>query len=419
VSGGIIDNGRAEAIRGLYPVEQAARPWALIAFSGIGAVIIGLGIVLLFAYNWQYMSKASKLSVVFLSLVISHGVGLCLFLKSERFRGVGEALTVLGSMLFGSGIWLVAQIYHIEEHFPTAFLFWGFGTLALAWAMPSVVQAIMAAVLFTIWAGVEAVEFHAAMHWAIPLMLSLWVLAYLRRSIILLSVLILATGVLLGFLSAGSPHDEIIFTTLFSLAVLYVSLGFVSKEYGRFPESSPVFLVFGMAAYFVMLYLLTFREIAREIFRSELPTDMVYMFYWLVPLAVAMIGWLLTGWLKIKKRVDCPFDFFLMPLALILFCYQMFFLRAFDKWSMAMMLFNFVFLAHAVSMMARGCRDVKLVPAIVGSLLLAALTIARYFDLFDSLAIRGFVFIAVGIILFAQGFFYIRAKKKQSKEAAV
>jgi hypothetical protein len=117
--------------------------------------------------------------------------------------------------------------------------------------------------------------------------------------------------------------------------------------------------------------------------------------------------------------VDCPFDFFLMPLALILFCYQMFFLRAFDKWSMAMMLFNFVFLAHAVSMMARGCRDVKLVPAIVGSLLLAALTIARYFDLFDSLAIRGFIFIAVGIILFAQGFFYIRAKKKQSKEAAV
>jgi uncharacterized membrane protein len=419
VSGGIIDNGRAGAIRGLYPVGQAARPWALIVFSGIGAVIVGLGIILLFAYNWQYMSKTAKLLVVFSSLVISHGTGLWLFRKSERFGGMGEALTVLGSMLFGSGIWLVAQIYHIEEHFPTAFLFWGLGTLALAWAMPSIAQAIMAAVLFTIWAGVEAGEFHTAMHWAIPLMLSLWVLAYLRRSLLLLSVLILASGVVLGFLSAGSPHDTAIFASLFGLAIIYVSLGFISKEYGNFPESSPVFSFLGMAAYFVMLYLLTFRSIAREILPDKLPTDMGYILYWLVPLVLAVIGWALTGWLKKTKRIECHFDFFLMPLALILYYYQAMFLQVFDDWSIGMGLFNLVFLAHAVSMMARGCRDVKLVPAMVGSLLLAALTIARYFDLFDSLAVRGVVFIVVGIILFGQGFFYIRSKKKQSREAAL
>lgn len=419
VSGGIIDDGRAAAIRGLYPVEQAARPWALIVFSGIGAVIVGLGIVLLFAYNWQYMSKAAKLSVVFASLIISHSAGIWLFLKSERFRGVGEAMSVLGSMLFGAGIWLVAQIYHIEEHYPTAFLFWGLGTLVLAWAMPSIVQAIMAAVLLTIWAGVEAAEFHAAMHWAIPLLLSLWVLAYLRQSIILLSVLVLASGVSLGFLSAGSPNDTAIFAALFGLAIIYVSLGFISKEYGSFPESSPVFLFFGMAGYFVMLYLLTFRGIAREIVPANLPTDSAYILYWLVPAAMAIIGWLLTGWLKKTKRAECHFDFFLMPLALVIYYYQAIFLKVFDDWSIGMTLFNLVFLAHAVSMMARGCRDVKIIPAIVGSLLLAAMTIARYFDLFDSLAIRGFVFIAVGAILFAQGFFYIRAKKKQSMEAAI
>ena len=43
-------------------------------------------------------------------------------------------------------------------------------------------------------------------------------------------------------------------------------------------------------------------------------------------------------------------------------------MTAVDEWSVALILFNLVFLAHAVSMMARGCRDVKLVPAIVGSL---------------------------------------------------
>lgn len=40
-------------------------------------------------------------------------------------------------MLFGAGIWLVAQIYHIEEHYPNGFLIWGLGAMALAWALPS------------------------------------------------------------------------------------------------------------------------------------------------------------------------------------------------------------------------------------------------------------------------------------------
>lgn len=419
VSGGIIDDGRATAIRKLYPVEQVMRPWALIVFSGIGAVIVGLGIVLLFAYNWQYMSKAAKLSVVFSSLIISHAAGIWLFLKSERFRSVGEALTVLGSMLFGAGIWLVAQIYHIEEHYPTAFLLWGLGTLVLAWTMPSIFQAMMAAILITIWAGTEAVEFHAAMHGAIPLILLLWILAYLRRSLLLLSVLILASGFAMGFLSSGSPHDTAIFASLFGLTIVYVSLSFISKAYGKFPESSPIFLFLGMAGYFVLLYLLTFRKIAREIVPDRLPTDAVYIFYWLVPVAIAILGWFMTGWLKITKRTECHFDFFLMPLALIIYYYQAVFLKVFDDWWVGMTLFNLVFLAHAVSMMARGCRDVKIVPAIVGSLLLAALTTARYFDLFDSLAVRGMVFIVVGVILFAQGFFYLRAKKMQSREAAL
>ena len=40
---------------------------------------------------------------------------------------------MLGTLFFGAGIWLVAQIYHIDEHFPNGFLIWGLGALALAW----------------------------------------------------------------------------------------------------------------------------------------------------------------------------------------------------------------------------------------------------------------------------------------------
>jgi hypothetical protein len=44
-------------------------------------------------------------------------------------------------------------------------------------------------------------------------------------------------------------------------------------------------------------------------------------------------------------------------------------------------------------------------------LLLVALISARYFDLFESLAIRGLIFLLVGGLLFAEGILFRRARR--------
>ena len=44
---GLITGQQAEQIRRLYPEPGAPLPWSTIVFSGLGAVIGGLGIVLL------------------------------------------------------------------------------------------------------------------------------------------------------------------------------------------------------------------------------------------------------------------------------------------------------------------------------------------------------------------------------------
>jgi uncharacterized integral membrane protein len=71
-----------------------------------------------------------------------------------------------------------------------------------------------------------------------------------------------------------------------------------------------------------------------------------------------------------------------------------------------------VFLAVAAAWMGRGCREGQLRPTILGSLLLVALVAARYFDLFESLAVRGFVFLAVGGLLIAEGFLFRRTRQR-------
>ncbi|HZP59386.1 MAG TPA: hypothetical protein VFB27_03605, partial [Opitutaceae bacterium] len=75
-------------------------------------------------------------------------------------------------------------------------------------------------------------------------------------------------------------------------------------------------------------------------------------------------------------------------------------------------IFNLIFLSVALMWMVRGCREGRLRPTVLGSLLFAALVWARYFDLFESLAVRGLVFILLGGVLFAEGFYYRRMRQR-------
>ena len=416
VNEGIINTTTAESISKLYPQPQAKilRPWALIVFSGIGAVIVGLGVILLFAYNWHEMSKFAKLSVVFGSLILAHFIGITLFIRSDRFKGIGEALCVLGTMLFGAGIWLIAQIYHIEEHFPNAFLLWGVGALLMAWTMPSVIQAIIAAVLFTIWAGTEAIEFNTAMPSVFALLLLLFPIAYNKCSKVLLTILLLAFAISSIFVLAAYDSALPVFYVLLCIFAIYTAASMVQQKFSKFELFAPVYFFLGMAGYFITLYLLAFPDILKETITDK-PRYDVNIFYWLVPLVLMVTGWLLVGWQAAKKDKlkHFSYELFLMPMMPIFLYYCSLNISKYLEWP-AIVVFNLVFLAHAAMMMAKGCMNAAMGQTIIGSLLLMALMIARFTDLFGNLAIRGLIFVIVGILIFGQGFFYVRSKKKKA-----
>ena len=413
---GIIDTACAQSISRLYPQPQTktSRSWALMVFSGIGAVIVGLGVILLFAYNWHQMSKFAKLSVVFGSLALAHLVGISLFIRSDRFKGLGEALTVLGTMLFGAGIWLVAQIYHIEEHFPNAFLLWGIGSILMAWTMPSVIQAILAAVLFTIWAATEGAGFGIAVPYVFVFILLLLPIAYHKRSSVLLCVLLLAFAISTIFVFAAYENAMLVFYCLLSVLAIYTAAAMIQQRFAGFEILAEVYFSIGMIGYFITLYFLTFPDIIKDLMKDKPHYD-VKIFYWLMLLVLVVAGWLFVGWqaLKKDKLKYYSHDLFLMPLVPILLCYFSLSIAKYFEWP-AIAVFNLVFLAHAAMLMARGCINAVLGQTAIGSILLIALVIARFTDLFNSLAVRGLIFVIVGVLIFSQGFFYIRSKKKKA-----
>ncbi len=408
--------------------EGAARSapgmsWGLLVFFGLGAAVLGLGVILLFAYNWADMGRYTKLGVVFGALIAAHAGGLALRGKEDWRAKLGEALSFLGSMLFGAGIWLVAQIYNINEHFPNGFLIWALGTLALAWGLGSVLQGIAAAVLITIWSGSELFEFGSDRLWAIPLMLfGVGGLAWRLRSAVVLAVGLagLATVTLFHAGFWGGPNW--VFLVGCGLSVLLTGLAHLSRDaWGERGGGPAVMAFFGQTGFVVCAFILSFQGAAREllVMRShrwvEPATGVAEFFPWIIVLAaLGAWGWLLAKHFRGERALRV--GEWLFPVALI-------YVQAMSAgWFVigkeaAAWVFNLALLGLALAWMLEGCRTGKLSRVVLGSVVLAALVFARYFDLFHSLAWRGVAFLVLGAVLFAEGFYYRKLRSTEEGRA--
>jgi hypothetical protein len=127
-------------------------------------------------------------------------------------------------------------------------------------------------------------------------------------------------------------------------------------------------------------------------------------------------AWVWIAWRSVTREMRLAVEEWLVPIAL-LYAYG---LAAAGLGRSAYTLlvavtFNLILLGVAVMWMWRGCSESRLRPTVIGSLLLAAVVLARYFDLFQSLAARGLAFIVLGGIFMAEAMYY---RKNRRAEAA-
>ena len=252
VRDGLISAEQADSICARYPEEPAGRLAGQVV-AVLGAILLGLGVILFFAWNWDQLHRLFKLALLFALLISAHAAGQHWLRPGSTRRGLGEAMALLGSLLFG-GIWLVSQIYHIDEHMPNAFLAWGLGVWLLAWLQPSSWQAALAAILLCIWGGMEALQY------ANPQVAALWLLAGLlplavRRRAVWLAGLLNGSLLLLLFWQAQPLRDDFGVHVLYAATVGCIGLGAV---WSRFDPASLRGLVrgFSVPGFAVLLGLL-------------------------------------------------------------------------------------------------------------------------------------------------------------------
>jgi uncharacterized membrane protein len=112
VQADVISPEIADRIADYYKAKEPGGNRLMLIFSVLGSFLIGLGIILIIAHNWDDLSKPVKLSLVLSSLLL--GQILCgLALLRKWSSGSREAVSIFLMMSVAASISIVSQVYNI------------------------------------------------------------------------------------------------------------------------------------------------------------------------------------------------------------------------------------------------------------------------------------------------------------------
>jgi len=153
----IISLDQAESICSQYGVDfhnLSRRSFGYNVLMGFGYLFIGLSLITLIGANWDEIPRALRMAAIVALTLVTNTFGLIKYRQNQINQAV--YLFFLGSLFYGASIILIAQIYHIGEHYPDGVFWWAIGILPVALLLESTLIMILALCLSFIWFFVES-----------------------------------------------------------------------------------------------------------------------------------------------------------------------------------------------------------------------------------------------------------------------
>ena len=158
----IVSDGQADRIAGLYAgageLAEQGRSRAVFILMAAAATLVGLAAMLLVGYNWDALSRGIKLAIVLGTIGLTYAAAFTLRYRRNA-GGLSETVFFLGCLFYGAGIWLVAQIFHINSHYPDGVWWWAIGVLPVALCLETRLLHALLVALLALWAGIEVLNF--------------------------------------------------------------------------------------------------------------------------------------------------------------------------------------------------------------------------------------------------------------------
>jgi len=157
-SEGTISDTQLDAIVSQYDSQfdsDNKKTTAFYTLISAASVLAGAALLLLIGYNWEALNYIAKLGIIFGITMSFQGLTLVSRFRWENIA-LSEVFSFLSCICFGSGIWLIAQIFNLNAHYPDGFLWWALGSLPLAFLGQSSLLWFLVVTLEIIWCFTEA-----------------------------------------------------------------------------------------------------------------------------------------------------------------------------------------------------------------------------------------------------------------------
>lgn len=428
---GWVAPGGERAILDHVAAQGGGAPYLTYAFSILGVLLFGSGIITYFAANWGEIPKLVKLVILFGSMWLVYGAAWHA-LRDARAPLFGQALLLLGVILFGANIMLIAQIYHIDSHFPNGVLMWSLGALIAAYLVRSEPALVAAIVLGWLWTTLE-LDFswaRHATHWPFLILWAAFLPLIYRHNFRAALHLALIALLIWSVYVFGTNERYWLRGTVVYLAQIYFLaylamflLGMVLATHTRLATFARPVQRYGIFAALVSAYLLTspFLQSGHWSRWSEKMARETAGASWIT---LTFVGLLLVVALAMWHRIRTPGAdrpaYLVWGQALIGAIVLLLLINLFLGGSHAgavALAFNLLFFTGMVWLVYAGMHADDRFLINLAFVFFGVVLMTRYFDTFWSLLNRSYFFMVGGLVLIAGG--YVLERKRRQITAGI
>jgi len=408
----IITPEKASEIKRFYELKSKKSSNKLIVVFGIlGAILVGLGIILIIAHNWDNLSRTTKSFFAFLPLVIGQLISGFVILKKRDSITWREGASVFLILSVGASISLISQIYNIPGNLSSFLLTWISLSVPMIYLMNSSVSAMLVIIGITYyacetsyWSGPNksSFEYWLILTTTLPHYYQLFKIKPNSNFLILINWLIpLSILICLGTLARNL--EDLMFIPYFSLLSLFYIIGNLPYFNNQLVRNN-AYLVIGSMGTIVMLLMLSFDWFWTDLLKNEIEIWSSQEFY--IAIILTLSATIVLGW-KIKKHGTKYIQ--LMHFTFIVFI--IIFSIGFYNSLIPVILINILIFVIGLFIIKKGTDRDHLGILNYGLSIVTALIICRFFDTNIPFVIRGLLFIIIGTGFFTANYLMIKRRK--------
>lgn len=419
IANDVVDEDAAARIQSYYSEVEKTNglKLALAIFGTLGAVLIGSGIILVFAKNWDSFSIAVRTVLSLLPLILAQVLAGWVVFKGKDSLAWREGAAAFLFLAIGASISLIGQTYHISSDTPQFVLAWLLLSLPSIYLLDATVPAILYIFGIVAWAGfTRGAGGYTFFYWLFLALIGGFLYRRFKNNRVSNSSVFLVWSLALSLcISLGIVLEHqfpglwmIVYGGYFTILFL---LGRLFSDPAEFGWQNPL-LIIGLVGSLILSIILSYKGVWEGIGWKYYGQDFYHnavnaiQDYILVALMVVGAGYLFSKLFKRRDRLSLIFS--VLPALTIVG----FLIASFRGIGVADLLFNAYLLILGIFIVLRGLKGHSLGLTNGGMLILAVLIVLRFFDSGLGFLEKGIAFILVGLGFLLANNMLVRRQKE-------